>query len=406
MENMNPSRELDILLVDDEPFVLRLASKVLEQLGQGKVDLAKGGDDALVKLIARDKPYDLIITDLNMPDLDGVELLRLAHDSGFKGAVILLSGEDQRMLDTAYGLAKAHNVNVLGALSKPLNKVELSNLLSAYTPLKTSPSLQAKEPVISKEALIDGLKGSAKQELVILYQPVVSLKDNKVVGIEAKPHWSSLEHGILDSSYFMPRAKISGLVDEVTLLTAKNAVIDLAAIRQSNQYLNAWVKLNIESLGTYQFREALMTLTADHDISNHAIVLEVRETQAINLSADVKTAMMQLRLKRFGLAIDAFGTGSASLSHIQDIPFSIMNIDQTLVQRALETKSGMAILESSIQLAKKLNLETSVQGVEHEEQIELVRRLGCDYVIGDLIAKSMRVQDISGFLASWKGLTR
>lgn len=406
MENINPSRELDILLVDDEPFVLSLASKVLEQLGQGKVDLAKGGDDALVKLITRDKPYDLIITDLNMPDLDGVELLRLAHDSGFKGGVILLSGEDQRMLDTAYGLAKAHNVNVLGALSKPLNKVELSNLLSAYTPLNISPSLQAKDPVISKATLIDGLKGSAQHELVVLYQPVISLKNNKVVGIEAKPHWWSLERGILDSSYFMPRAKIAGLVEEVTLLTAKNAVIDLAAIKQSNQHLNAWVKLNVESLGTYQFREALMTLTADHDVSNHAIVLEVRETQAINLSADVKTAMMQLRLKRFGLAIDAFGTGSASLSHLQDIPFSIMNIDPTLVQQALETKSGMTILESSIQLAKNLDLETSAQGIEHAEQLELVRRLGCDYVIGDLIAKAMRVQDISDFLASWKGLPR
>ena len=85
LEQMNSIRELDILLVDDEPFVLSLASKVLEQLGQSKVELAKGGDDALVKLITRDKPYDLIITDLNMPDLDGVELLRLAHDSGFKG---------------------------------------------------------------------------------------------------------------------------------------------------------------------------------------------------------------------------------------------------------------------------------------------------------------------------------
>jgi EAL domain-containing protein (putative c-di-GMP-specific phosphodiesterase class I)/AmiR/NasT family two-component response regulator len=403
---MKSTRELDILLVDDEPFVLSLASKVLEQLGQKKVDLAKGGDDALIKIMTRDTPYDLVIADLNMPDLDGVELLRLAHDSGFKGGVILLSGEDQRMLDAAYGLAKAHNVNVLGALSKPLNKVELSNLLSAYTPQNISPRLQEKEPVISKAALIDGLKGSAEHELVVLYQPVVSLQNNKIVGIEANPHWWSLERGTLDSSYFMPRAKIAGLVDEVTLITAKNAVIDLAAIKQSNQHLSAWVKLNIASLGSYQFREALMTLTADHDISNHAIVLEVRETQAINLSADIKTAMMQLRLKRFGLAIDAFGTGSASLSHLQDIPFSIMNIDQTLVQQALETKSGIAILESSIKLAKNLNLEISTQGIEHEEQLELVRRLGCDYVIGDIIAKAMRAQDIPDFLERWKGLAK
>ena len=83
-----------------------------------------------------------------------------------------------------------------------------------------------------------------------------------------------------------------------------------------------------------------------------------------------------------------------------------MNTDQTLVQQALETKSGMAILESSIQLAKNLNLETSVQGIEHEEQIELVRRLGCDYVIGDLIANAMRVQDLPDFLESWKGLAK
>ncbi len=398
MEQKKSIHELDILLVDDEPFVLNLASRVLEKLGQRKVDLANGGDDALIKLITRDKPYDLVITDLNMPDLDGVELLRLAHDSGFKGGVILLSGEDQRMLDTAYGLAKAHNVNVLGALSKPLNTSELASLLNTYTAQKAPPALQIKGPVISKAALIDGLKGSDEHELVVMYQPVVSLKNNKVVGIEANPHWWNLKHGMFDSSYFMPRAKIEGLIDEITLITAQNAVIDLAAIKQSNQHLSAWIKLNVESLGTHQFREALMALTSDHDVSNHAIVLEVRETQAINLSADVKTALMQLRLKRFGLAIDAFGTGSASLSHLQDIPFSIMNIDQTLIQQALETKSGMTILESSIQLAKNLNLEISAQGIEREEQLELVKRLGCDYVIGDLIAKPMRALDVSAFL--------
>ncbi len=123
-------KTIRILAVDDEEFILSLLVKILGKLGYNNVTTAKDGNSALVKLVTASEPFNLIITDLNMPSMDGVEFLRRVQEANFVGAVIVLSGEGVSMLESAFELGSAHKLNVLGAIPKPVSPEALSGLIA------------------------------------------------------------------------------------------------------------------------------------------------------------------------------------------------------------------------------------------------------------------------------------
>ena len=135
--------DVSILLVDDDTFVLDIAAKTLENLGYRNITTANNGNTALGKLITTAIPFDIIICDLNMPEMDGVEFVRHASKSGFSGGLILLSGEDPRMLEIAHSIGILQKLDVLGALTKSLQPKELDRLLAKFEPAGSEPPVTA-----------------------------------------------------------------------------------------------------------------------------------------------------------------------------------------------------------------------------------------------------------------------
>ncbi|MCE3263443.1 MAG: response regulator [Pseudoduganella sp.] len=123
-----PTTPLRILLVDDDPFMLSLLADMLEDLGQLNVRSESDARQALLAL-PQFRP-DLLVCDLSMPDLDGIEFLRKAADSHFGGAVVLLSGMDASVRQAADTLARAHGLALLGTLAKPAAPAALAELLT------------------------------------------------------------------------------------------------------------------------------------------------------------------------------------------------------------------------------------------------------------------------------------
>ena len=114
---------IHILVVDDEHFILNLTVRILKKLGYNNVETVGSGECALEKLSSTETPYDLIMSDLLMPGMDGIELMRCVRSIEFNGWVILFSGEDQHSLEIAVALVKGFNLNVLGAIQKPLQPI-------------------------------------------------------------------------------------------------------------------------------------------------------------------------------------------------------------------------------------------------------------------------------------------
>jgi CheY-like chemotaxis protein len=178
----SPYKTLSVLIVDDDPFVCAMAGRVFETLGVAKVVQAHSGKEALEKVAAAPRPLDVIVCDLDMPGMDGVETLRhLPHVA--KGAgIIIASAADMQILRTVEELARAHGLTMLGALPKPVTPHAIAALLDklqARGP-KRGPftQVQADRPRL-EQALADN-------EIEPWFQPKVSLADGSLKGVEAR----------------------------------------------------------------------------------------------------------------------------------------------------------------------------------------------------------------------------
>jgi len=166
---------IKILVLDDEPFMLKLLGHMLANLGFSQVTTCDSGPGALEWIDCPNSPPDLILLDLNMPGMDGIEFVRHLDGRRYTGSLILVSGEDERMLQTAEKLVRVHKISILGHLHKPVNLEELSALLGKWMP----PSLG--EPRAAKKAYsADEVRAAiANGELVNYYQPKVNVMSGK-----------------------------------------------------------------------------------------------------------------------------------------------------------------------------------------------------------------------------------
>jgi EAL domain-containing protein (putative c-di-GMP-specific phosphodiesterase class I) len=128
------------------------------------------------------------------------------------------------------------------------------------------------------------------------------------------------------------------------------------------------------------------------------VILEVTETAAATHLGRVLENLSRLRLKGFGLSLDDYGTGYASMQQLARIPFTEIKIDQSFVRHALESPASMAMVESSLEIAAKLGIPAVAEGVESEDQHRLLVAMGCSYGQGFYYARPMPCRDFAQFL--------
>ncbi|RKF19434.1 EAL domain-containing protein [Altericroceibacterium spongiae] len=217
-------------------------------------------------------------------------------------------------------------------------------------------------------------------ELQLFYQPVVSVATEEITGFEALLRWKHREHGWISPRTFVPLAEEKGLITLIGEWALMTACHDLAKWPE-----NIRVAVNVSPL---QFANAnlpsiVMNAVAQAGIDPSRLELEI--TESVFLNDDGEAAAMFATLKRIGvrLVLDDFGTGYSSLSHIERAPFDRIKIDQSFVRGAThEGSRNGAIISSITSLAVALGMETTAEGVETFDELELVRRYGCSHVQG------------------------
>lgn len=387
-------KDIHIMIVDDEPSILNLTSRHLEKMGYSNITTCHDAHLALEKYQKKTSAFDIIISDLNMPKMNGVEFLRHLAEEDYCGSIILLSGEDESILKVAQDLARARSLNVLGYITKPFTRKSLELLLSQYSPQDSKISAPLLDD-ISEEELRAGMGGD---ELVIAFQAKTTLNTGKVTGAEALARWNHSERGLLPPFTFIPLAIRCQLIDELTYNIYRKTLSQLNAWLEKGILLKVSINISVNSFAKDGFVDFLIQTAEEYNISPELIIFEVTESEIMENSLECLEKLIQLRMKNFGLSIDDFGTGHSNMAQLRQMPFTELKIDQSFVCGACNDPTARAILESSVYLAKKLGLPTVAEGVETKEELDMVKKIGCDQIQGYYLAKPMFVREFEQFI--------
>lgn len=393
--NMNKS-DLRILVLDDEDFMLRLLVHMLVNLGFGSVTACDNGPAALAWVDTAGSSPNLILLDLNMPEMDGIEFVRKLVERHYTGALILISGEDKRVLQMTEKLIQAHQITVLGHLSKPFSLIGLSGLMEKSVrapalPKTTTPAYSARE---LGAAIADG-------ELINYYQPKVDVANGAVVGVETLVRWRHRTDGLVFPNDFIGVAEEHGLIDALTRAVLTGAMAQAKAWQQAGLRLRVAVNISMDNLSSVEFVDFIASAAELAGVAPQDVVLEVTESRLMLDQRAPLEVLARLRLKRFRLSIDDFGLGHSSLAQLRDIPFDELKIDQSFVSGARHDDTARAIYDASLGLGQQLGMTVVAEGVENMDDWNLVRSTRCDQAQGYFIARPMPAADLADWIASW-----
>lgn len=396
---MTNKSKIKILVLDDDQFTLKLLARMLENSGYTAVSICDNGRAGLELVDSTGAQPDVILLDLNMPEMDGVEFVRHLVEHRYTGSLVLFSGEDEQMLQAAEKLVRAHKIPVLGHLLKPVRPEDLAALIA-----KWNPSYQDHIPAANLVRSAEDLRTAiANGELVNYYQPKVSLATGQVMGVETLVRWNHPRDGMVLPSRFIGVAESRGLIKDLTRVVLTGALAELKAWQEAGLSLQLSVNVSINSLASLDFADFVAGLVSEAGVSPQKVMLEVSESwiPMNDLRAPLET-LTRLRLKRFRISIDEFGTGYSSLAQLRGIPFDEIKVDRSFVHHASTDKKVRAKYDTCLNMAKQLGTAVVAVGVEEIGDWALLRSTGCGLAQGYLIANPMPAADLPGWIHAWQ----
>jgi len=387
---------VNVLLVDDSAFARGVGRRVLRHAGIKSVLEARSGQEALDLLDPAGRPVDVIFCDLMMPRLDGVQLIRRVALLDTPPAVVFLSAANAALLKTVEDTARARGLRVLGVIEKPLTADAVHRVMARLGDKLPSGGDNDTSISVSPEDVEEGL---ARDQFTLHFQPKVAMANDSVVGFESLARWFHPEKGMIPPSNFIPVAERSGqigvLTDRLTMLALEQS----AAWASVRLLTKISVNLSAYMLVDLDLPDRMASDAERFRIDPGRVILEITESGLLQDSANTLDILARLHMKGFPLSIDDFGTGYSSMEQLRRIPFAELKIDRIFVNGAGENPKAQAILESSANLARSLQMSVVAEGVETQEDWDAVRAAGVDIVQGYFVAKPMAAAQARAWLS-------
>lgn len=403
-------REQSVLLVDDSLFQRELISALLQAIGIHDIWHAQDGREALTRLQQHQGPLPLLVVDLEMPGMDGIELLQCLAEEKIHPNVIIASGREQALISTVEGMLQALGLPLLGSLAKPVSAQQLHALLAFQHPPKRPASWLANTSYTpTVEALALAIRD---RRIVPYYQPKVALKSGRLIGYEVLARWQHEDNRLISPADFIPLASSNGLLRELTFSLLELALRDTGELTRAEPPLHMALNLDISLLADRSFAELLIQCVQRAGGRPEQWILEVTESSLMHDPGVTLGSVGRLRLAGFGLSIDDYGTGFSTLQQLTRLPFTELKIDRTFVTEAQHNLRAEGVLRAAIETGRTLNLPCIAEGIESQAEAQLLERLGCFAGQGYLFARPMaadclpdwhRTYSTYSSLAQWFG---
>lgn len=383
-----------VLLVDDDPTQIALLRAYFAGLKVPNIYSATNSAYALKIMKDLSGKLDLIVTDLQMPGMDGLEFMRHLNRLAYSGKLAIISGVKDNLLDHASRLARMHQLDLIGSVSKPLRKNALDAMFlrdktNAETIQKTDTL------VITQEDFACAL---ANNEIVPYYQPKVDVQSGRIVGAEALARWFSPGAGNISPEIFIKFAEENGRIDELTFYLFEKAIIDTKRFLQYDPELKIAINLAPEMINNIALPDRLCERMQFAGITSKNISFEVTENSILNLKPETLEVLSRLRINDFDIAIDDFGTGSSNIQTLRDFPFSELKIDRSFISNATVNSFSRETVHAAIMLARQQDMKIVAEGVEDLETLEFIQLEGIEHAQGFLIARAICADDFCQFL--------
>ncbi len=387
-----------LLILDDDPVMREILAILAERQGF-EARMVSNPDDFYDELQAW-KPSHITI-DLVMPRKDGIEVLRDLALKQCAAAIMIISGMEPRVLQSARRVAIERGLNITGVLSKPFRHEALHQLLAESAP---------REPWKNKRRYAGGLLVSPEvigealdeDQFVLHYQPKIDLRTGRLLGVEALVRWQHPLLGLVMPDEFIPEIERVGAIAKLTRRVFERGIEWFSEYAVGDETTLA-INISALDLASLSLADQLTDLCQSRGIAPERVIIELTETSAMKYPDVALATLTRLRIKGFGLAIDDFGTGYSSMIQLARMPFSSMKIDRSFVASMEENMESEKIVSSIISLGHALDMQIVAEGVENLRCARVLKDLGCESAQGYGIGKPMAAKEFASWRQAWVG---
>ncbi|MDE3104729.1 MAG: EAL domain-containing response regulator [Acidobacteriota bacterium] len=340
----------------------------------------------------------LLFLDLVMPEVDGIELLRILGERQCRADIVLMSGLEKRVIETAEQWAMSLGLHVVARLHKPFRLADLEHIFyrqkattSAIRPQRT-PQLASEEEVC---------RAIREDEFVLHYQPQVDLATREVVGVEALVRWQHPTRGLIFPDDFISRVEELKLIDDLSWIVIRKGLREIPRFTShTGRPIALSINISAYSLHDLRFPDTVLKLMRDQNMPTARTIFEITESGLIQELTHTLDVLTRLRMKGFQLSIDDFGTGYSMMQQLRRIPATELKIDRGFVQTMLSNDSDRVMVHKTIEIGHELNMRVIAEGVETAEQLDLLQQMKCDIAQGYYFSKPLPPDDLVQWLQS------
>jgi EAL domain-containing protein (putative c-di-GMP-specific phosphodiesterase class I) len=245
--------------------------------------------------------------------------------------------------------------------------------------------------------------GIDRRQFEPFFQPKVDIRSGALIGVEALMRWRHPERGLVPPAAFIPVMEAGGFISPVTFTMIEESLAHCGRWRDVGLDVPVSVNVSVESLSDTSLPDRLESLTLAAGLTPSSLTIEITETVAMTDLGHSLETLARCRMKGFDLSIDDYGTGFSSMQQLTRLPLSELKIDQSFVTGAANQAILEALIETSVTMAKRLNLKTVAEGVETGDDWDVVARHGCGAAQGYFIAKPMPGEQLADWYRTWLG---
>ncbi|MGL4474014.1 MAG: EAL domain-containing response regulator [Shewanella sp.] len=388
-----------VLVIDDSKAILLIVKNILSTFGDFQITVTDDPTKALSIIARNPKRYSLILTDLNMPNIDGMAVLRGLGEIGYQGTVGIISEMEKRIVHLAADIAKGYRLRLIGCIAKPLQPEDLHGLL-----LKAD-SLLANQhhslDLLSEQQLRAAI---ADERIEAYYQPKVNMKTHEVSSVEALMRIRLQgETDAVTPNRFLPLAVSLNLLDVMTNIMIKKAIADLPKLKkQFGDSVHLCINLAPPQLENLALVDELQLMFSSNGVGPEQLVLEITEDNALRSTHQLET-LNRLRMRGFGVSLDDFGTGFTNINQLRHLPYSEIKIDRSLIINIHRDVFCQAVVHSLIEIASQMDVNLVAEGIEQVEELTYLFGHYDEMLIqGFLISKPRSLSSLINWHVTWQ----